>query len=613
MDFNTTPSDHLRELQRRLGYLLIGIVAIFAALLLRSWYLQITKGNYYKEQSENNRVRVVYVQPPRGQILDRRGELLANNVPSFNLYLVLEDVLDRRSLLDQLARLIELDREELDRKMNSRKNNVPYMPIKIKEGLSLKEVALIESHRLDLAGVVLEAEPQRNYLYGSLAAHLLGYVGEISPAELQESENINVLPGTSVGQSGVEKTYDPHVRGEVGQKIIEVDAVGHEMKILRVQEPVAGNDLYLTIDLDVQKAAEEALGASSGTIVALDPRNGEVLAMTSHPPFDPNQLSRSLSSAAWETLASDPGHPLTNRATQGQYPPGSTFKLVVSSAALETKEISPTDKITCLGGMPFGKRIYNDWKKGGHGPMDLHSAIVQSCDVFFYEVGRRVGIERIADYASRYGLGQPTGIELTSEKGGVVPSSQWKIRTKGEPWYPGETLSASIGQGFVTVTPLQLANLIGTVAMSGVRYQPHLIKAVRDRVTGRLFEFPPVRVGKVEIAEETYDAIRQALAGVVSEPHGTGGAARSKKVTIGGKTGTAQVVEAKPGVATKSLPKELQDHAWFIAFAPVENPRIAVAVLVEHGGHGGETAAPLARRVIEEYLKNDRPEIPQQL
>ncbi|MEK6684464.1 MAG: penicillin-binding protein 2 [Nitrospirota bacterium] len=608
-----TSSDNPRELQNRLSYLMIGIVAIFVALLLSAGYLQITQGRYYKEQSENNRIRVVSIQPPRGLIFDRYGALLANNVPSFNLYLVLEDIPDPKALLDQLARLIQMDRAELDRKIRSLKNNAPYMPVKIKEGLSLKEVALIESHRLDLAGTLLEPEPQRNYLYGPLAAHLLGYVGEISPAQLQEPENGDVLPGTSVGQNGIEKTYDTHIRGGAGQKIIEVDALGHEMKVLRVQEPASGNDLYLTIDLDVQKAAEAALGKDAGTIVAINPKNGEILALASHPAFDPNQLSRTLSPADWEALSSDPGHPLTNRATQGQYPPGSIFKLVVSAAALESKEVTLEEQINCTGGMYFGRRIYKDWKRGGHGRMDLHSAIVQSCDVFFYEVGRRVGIDRLADFAFRYGLGRPTGIELTSEKSGNIPTTQWKIRAKGEPWFPGETLSASIGQGFVTVTPVQMAHLIATVAMSGVRYQPHLIKAIRDRATGRLFEFPPVQIGKVALADETYNAIRRALSGVVSEPHGTGGAARSKMVSIGGKTGTAQVVGIQPGVATKSLPKHLQDHAWFIAYAPVEDPQIAVAVLVEHGGHGGETAAPPAKRIIEEYLKNAGSKIHQPL
>lgn len=600
-----TSSDGTRDLQNRLGYLVIGIGVIFVFLLWRAWFLQIIKGSYYKEQSESNRIRLVHIQPHRGLIFDRRGKLLANNVPSFNLYVVPEDVPDQKALLDQLTTLTQLDRGDLERRMDSRKNKVPYLPLKIKEGLSLKQVAQVESHRLNLPGIQLEAEPQRNYLYGTLAAHLIGYVGE--------SENPGLPPGTMVGQNGVEKSYDVFIRGRVGEKEIEVDAMGHEIKTLNVVNPVSGNDLTLTIDLRLQQVAEAALGQESGTIVALDPRNGEILAMASHPPFDPNLLSQSLSPAAWEALSFDPRHPLINRAIQGQYPPGSLFKLVVSSAALETKAIAPEDTITCSGELPFGGRVYKDWKTGGHGIMNLHSAIVQSCDVYFYEVGRRVGIERLADYAFRFGLGQPTGVELTSEKGGVIPTPQWKVRTQREPWYPGETLSASIGQGFITVTPLQLANLIGAMAMSGVRYQPHLIKAVRDQTTGRLFEFPPVRIGRVDLAEETFAAVRRALIGVVSEPHGTGRGARSNRVTIAGKTGTAQVVEMKPGIETSSLPKKLQDHAWFIAYAPIDDPQIAVVVLIENGGHGGATAAPPAKRVIEEFLKYVRSETGQPL
>ncbi len=581
---------------------------IFGFFLSRVWFLQVIKGSYYKEQSESNRIRVVYLQPPRGLIFDRRGELLANNVPSFNLYLVLEDVQDLKLLTERLMSLIEIDPAELDRRIRSRRQKVPYVPIKIKEGMSLKEVALIESHRLDLAGVQMEAEPQRNYIYGPLAAHLLGYVGEVSPSQLQEPENQGLFSGTTVGQNGVEKTYDPYIRGGVGEKVIEVDAMGHEKKTLRITHAVPGNDVYLTIDYRLQRAAEQALGSEAGSIVALDVRNGEILALVSHPPFDPNLLSRTLSPATWEALIKDPRRPLTNRATQGQYPPGSTFKLVVTAAGLESREITPEQQVQCAGKMVFGNRTYSDWKKGGHGPMNMTSAIVQSCDVYFYELGRRLGIERMADYSSRFGLGRPTGIELTSEKSGVVPTPQWKIRTKREPWFPGETLSASIGQGFLTVTPLQLANLIATVAAFGDRYQPHLIKAIRDRATGRLYEFPPVEVEKVEVEKETFAFLRRALDGVVSEPNGTGRRAQSGLTRIGGKTGTAQVVGLKPGVETKSLPKHLQDHAWFIAFAPVESPRIAVVVLVENGGGGGETAAPLAKRVIEEYIQNDRPE-----
>lgn len=609
--FNTT--DNTKDLHHRLGYLLVGIAVIFVLLLSRTWYLQIIKGRFYQEQSKNNRVRVVYIQPQRGRILDRNGELVVNNVASFNLYIVMEDVPDPKALLDRLSGMISLDRAELERRIANRKNNVPYMPVKIKEGLSLKEVALVESHRLELAGVQMEVEPQRNYLYGPLAAHLLGYVGEVSPGQLKDPDYEGAPPGMTVGQNGVEDAFDPHIRGKVGLKEIEVDALGHEIKTLRVVDPARGNDLFLTIDLRLQKMAEAALEGETGSIVALDPRNGEILALASHPSFDPNQLSRSLTPAEWERLSQDPRHPLTNRAIQGQYPPGSTYKLVVSAAALDTREVTPETSITCQGGMQFGRRFYRDWKRGGHGVVDLHRALVESCDVYFYEVGRRLGIERLADYSARFGLGQATGVELTSEKSGSIPSTEWKRRVKGEPWYPGETLSASIGQGFITVTPLQLANLMGTVAVSGERYQPLLIKALRDRESGKLYEFPPVKIGQVDLPEAIFRTIQKALVGVVTETGGTGRGAQSALAVIGGKTGTAQVVEAKPGVETKSLPKKLQDHAWFVAFAPAEDPRIAVVVLIENGGHGGETAAPPAKRIIEEFLKNDRAKTHQQL
>ena len=605
--------DNPRNLQGRLIYLTLGIVVIFLILLLRTGYLQVIQGQYYREQSKLNRIRVVHIQPSRGLIFDRRGELLANNVPSFNLYVVLEDVQDTGTLLDRLENLIQLDRTELEQRIRLRKNSVPYLPMKLKEGLSLREVVLVESHQLDLAGIQMEAEPQRNYLYGSLASHLMGYVGEISNAQLSKPENRGLPAGITVGQTGVELTYDAYIRGQAGEKRIEVDALGHEMKTLQITNPEPGDDIYLTIDQRLQAVAEKSLGENAGSIVAIDPRNGEVLAMVSYPPFDPNQLSRSLSRETWETLSLDPMHPLSNRAIQGQYPPGSTFKLIIAAAGLETKLVRPEDEITCLGNFRFGRRNYRDWKRSGHGAANLHLAIVQSCDIYFYDLGNRLGIETLSDYAFRFGMGKPSGIELASEKGGLIPTPQWKLRAKGTEWYPGETLHASIGQGFVSATPFQLANLIGAVAVSGDRFQPHILKAIRKKTTGQLIEFPPVRIGAVDVSIETFQLIQKGLIGVVSENKGTGGRARSRKVTIGGKTGTAQVVSSKSGVKQKDLPKNLRDHAWFIAYAPIENPRIAIVVLVENGGHGGSAAAPLARIIIEEHMKNVSSETHQQL
>ncbi len=603
------PTEGSRNIQRRIVVLSIGVVCLFALLLFRMWYLQIVWDEYYTELSENNRVRVVPLQPRRGFIYDRNGALLATYMPSFNLYLILGDIPDKKRLLKKLSELLDLSPQEVERRLISRKTHIPYLPVKIKEGLSLKEVAILEVHKMELPGIRIEAEPQRHYLHGSLAAHILGYVGEITASQLKRSDLKGILPGTVIGQYGVEQIYDSTLRAKAGKMVIEVNALGHEVKRLKEEEPHPKHDLVLTIDLNLQKLAEEILGENAGAIVALDPNNGEILAITSHPVFDPNKLSTGLSGAEWQTLSQNPDKPLTNRAMQGQYPPGSIFKVVVASAALETEQIDTDFEVNCKGGLPFGGRIYRDWKRGGHGKVDLHSAIVYSCDVFFYQLGRMMGINPIADYAFSFGLGRPTGIELVSEKAGLIPTTEWKKEARQEPWYPGESLSAAIGQGFVTVTPLQMANVIGAIATSGLKYRPYLAKATRERSTGKVTEFAPTRLPDVDVSPETFKVLREALTAVVAEPRGTGRAAYSKDITIAGKTGTAQVVALKPGVKNKELPKEFQDHAWFVAFAPVENPQIAVAVLVEHGGQGGRVAAPLAKQIIEEFLKDDRPTI----
>jgi penicillin-binding protein 2 len=599
------PTEDTGPVHRRLRILFFVVACLFLLLLLRMWYLQVAWKDYYSELSENNRIRVVPLQPRRGFVYDRRGELLATYMPSFNLYLVAEDVPDQRELLDKLSELINLPPEEASRYINSRRAPIPYLPVKIKEGLSLQEVAILEARRFDLPGLRIEAEPQRHYLYGDLAGHIMGHVGEIAANQLGLPEYSDTFPGTVIGKSGVEKVYDRYLRAKSGKKIIEVDALGHEVHLLEKEQPLPEYDVILTLDLNLQKKAESLLGEEAGAIVALDPKSGGILAMVSRPSFDPNQLSRGLSGAEWKTLTSDPRDPLTNRAVQGQYPPGSIFKLVVASAALETAQIEPDFEVDCKGGLYFGGRMYNDWKRGGHGTVNVHSAIVESCDVFFYQLGRLLGISTISDFATRFGLGQPTGIELISEKPGLIPTTEWKRRVKGEPWYPGENLSAAIGQGFVTVTPLQMATLIATVSMEGQRFRPHLLKGTRNRLTGEIENIPVIPPDQMKVRPGTFAILRRALAGVVAEDNGTGRAARSKLTTIGGKTGTAQVIALRPGMKDEDIRKEHQDHAWFVAFAPVEDPKIAVAILVEHGGQGGRAAAPLAKILIEEFIKNE--------
>ncbi|MDE3035253.1 MAG: penicillin-binding protein 2 [Nitrospirota bacterium] len=598
-----TQQEELREIQRRLTILKIALLAIVGLLALRLWHLQVRDGAYYRDLSENNRTRTVILEPARGLIYDRRGVLLANNVPSFGLYVTLEDVKDRRALIDGLIDLIGLDEATLKKKLAERGSKL--LPRKVKDGLSLREAALIESHRLDLPGVMIQADSQRNYPSGLSLAHVLGYVGQVSAELLEKTESEDLHQGSIVGQYGVEKAYDRFLRGRAGQKVIEVDALGHEKRTVSVDKPVAGDDLYLSIDLRLQRLAEELLGEEAGAIVALDPTNGEVLALASRPTFDPIMLSRELTAKQWEAIVQNDTHPLTNRATQGQYPPGSTFKIVMATAALESRTIVPSTKIRCVGGFPFGKRVYKDWKAGGHGFMDVTQAVVESCDVFFYTVGQRMGIDMIADFADRFGLGQETGVELPSERTGIVPSTAWKEKAKGQPWLPGETISAAIGQGYVTVTPMQMAHLMATVANDGVSFRPRIVRAVMERASGLLHEVPTVPQGRLTVAPETMALIKEALAGVVTR--GTATRARSTLVSIAGKTGTAQTAALRTG-PEHDIPKKFRDHAWFVSYAPVDAPRIAVAVLVEHMGHGGSAAAPLAKQVIEAFVRYERAE-----
>jgi penicillin-binding protein 2 len=592
------PEAEFGDLHRRLFILRVGLLLVVALLGLRLWHLQIREGPYYRDLSENNRTRLVLLEPARGLIYDRHGVLLANNVPSFSLYVTLEDVKDREALIQQLSNLLGLDPTLVRKKMTARGSKL--LPRKIKDRMTLRDAMLVESNRLDMPGVMIQVESQRNYPGGVTAAHLLGYVGEISADQLEKPEFVDLHQGSIVGQYGVEKSYDRHMRGMAGQKNVEVDALGHEKKAVVVERPQAGNDLYLTIDVRLQKVAEDLLGGEYGAIVALDPNSGDILAMASRPGFDPNVLSRELTAKQWVEIVQDEGRPLNNRASQGQYPPGSTFKIPMAVAALETKTMSPSSTVFCNGGYQFGKRLYHDWKASGHGYVDLHNALVHSCDVYFYTIGQRMGIDVMAEFGKDFGLGKVTGVELPSERAGIMPSTAWKQKAKHEQWLPGETISAAIGQGYVTVTPLQMASLVGTVANNGVSYRPRLVQAVMDRTSGNLQELPAVPRGKINAKPETFRIIKDALADVVTK--GTATRAKSSMVTIGGKTGTAQVAALRTG-PEENIPKKFRDHAWFVAFAPVESPKIAVAVLAEHMGHGGAAAAPLAKEVIETYMK----------
>jgi penicillin-binding protein 2 len=461
----------------------------------------------------------------------------------------------------------------------------------------------VETHQFDLPGVELRISPRRNYPQNGTAAHLLGYVGEISPEQLKDLKEKGYGLGDEIGQSGMEKKWEKFLRSRRGGQQVEVDALGRPVRILLERQPVPGKSAFLTLDRDLQETAYRALKGKEGAIVVMEVRSGAILALVSTPAFNPNAFANGMTRKEWRVLAQDEMNPLNNKATRGKYPPGSTFKIVVAIAALEEDLIQPETRIFDPGYFAVGNRKFRGWKKGGHGWVDLHKAIVQSSDVYFYGLGQQLGIDRIARYARTVGLGEKTGVALDGEKDGLIPDSVWKKNRIGQPWFPGDTPSAAIGQGYVSVTPLQMANLMTTIANGGTLYRPWFVRKVESADGTLIQEYGPQKIRTVPMKDSTLVHIRRALRDVVNSRSGTGGKARSGMVGIAGKTGTAQVVAMRNGsVKSEELPYVIRDHAWFVAYAPVEQPEIALAVLVEHGGHGGSAAAPLAKTLIEKYF-----------
>jgi len=565
------------------------VIAIFCAFLIRLWDLQVINGDKYKKLAESNRLRVVETPAPRGIIFDRNNTPLVRNVQSFDISFAREDIpKDRQSLID-LGRLIGLDSEDVMERIK-RGGKGSLEPVKLKQNASFKDVAIAEARRIDFPGLQADVTVSREYIYGPLASHVIGYLGRLTLAQANAPEYNDVPREAFVGQWGTEKNYDSLLRGTPGKKILEVDALGKVIKDMGINDPVKGLDIRLTIDKNVQQEAEKSLLDSAGAVVALDANTGEVIALASAPAFDPNVFARGINYRDWQTLLNDPRKPLLNRAIQGQYPPGSTFKIVSAIAALGEGVITDTTGFNCSGSIDFGRR-FRCWKEKGHGNVSLYRALVESCDVFFYEVGKRIPIDKLARYAFALGLGKPSGIELEGEKSGSVPTTEWKLKARKEKWYKGETLSAVIGQGYVTATPIQMARLVSAAVNGGKLYRPHLLKD--SSLENKTEKIPDLR-------PENLSFVKRALAGVVADGGGTGRRAHSNLVSIGGKTGTSQVI-AMPEKKIAN-PEEFKDHAWFVAFAPVENPEIAVAVFVEHGGHGGSAAAPIAKNVIEKYF-----------
>jgi penicillin-binding protein 2 len=574
------------------SYIIVGMIGV---LLLGFWKLQVIDSERYTSMAERNRVRSIPVIAPRGRMLDRDGRVLVDNYPSFSVLLLRDDPALVEKNLPGIADGLGISLADLKDQLDNTKNLPKFQPIIIKPEASQADVAFIESHRSDIPLLEMLMVHRRRYLPNGFMSHASGYVGEVSEQQI-EASNGKLRPGDFAGKTGLERQYNDLLQGTDGMRRVIVNSVGKEVGRLSTQEAIPGKQITLTIDYDLQKVAEESLGDRPGAVVALDPRNGEVLAMVSRPTPDPNDFAVRISGEEWKKLNEDPLHPLLNRAIQAQLAPGSVFKIITATAMLE--EHVPQESFTtfCPGYGTFYGRQFKCWvyfaKTGAksHGVTNLHEAILKSCDVFFYTVGMRLGIDKLAYYGSHLGIGHRTGIDLPSEEAGLMPSEEWVERVFHRKWYAGETISVSTGQGAVTTTPVQLARIIGGIASGGVFKQPHLLKDAQN-----------VGEERFHLSEPTIEKITDAMYGVVNEPGGTGGQLKLAGIEFSGKSGTAQVIgyDARARVAKQ---KKFEDNAWFVGYAPRRDPEIVVAVLVQESGkHGGEASGPVVRDIVKAY------------
>ncbi len=580
-------------IQRRLYLFRYPVLFIFLILVARLWQLQIIQGADYAIKAENNRVRTVELAAPRGVISDRNGEPLADSRSSFTVFLYREYINDEDDTIRFLSEKLSIDSEYLQSELARGRRTGLFRPITVKEDAGIEDISVIEAHRRDHPEIQVLPEPRRRYPHGSVAAHLLGYIGEITEDDLRDNLFPSAEPGSFVGKSGIERKYNENLVGTKGERLILVDSRGREVELLEDEKsPVIGGGIQLTIDWKIQSAAEKALEGKVGAIVAMNPHDGAILAMASAPTFDPNAFSKRLSYEDWRSLLDDPDRPMQNRCIQNGYAPGSVFKLIMAEAGLGENLVDRNTSVVCRGSEVYFGRTFDCGSRDGHGRIRLEDAIAKSCNIFFYELGLKLGISRIAEYAIRSGLGEKTGIDLPGERSGIVPSPEWKERNMGEPWYPGETIPVSIGQGAVNTTPLQILRAVSVLANGGNVVTPHLLlHADRMDINPQW----PLRQAAVD-----HDDIERIKEGMWRSVNGEGTGYRTAIPgrNICGKTGTAQVVSKEPD---RRLPESLRDHAWFAGFAGRDNSEIAVVVFVEHGGKGGVVAAPLAKEIFEAY------------
>ncbi|PLX93662.1 MAG: penicillin-binding protein 2 [Desulfuromonas sp.] len=616
MALNSPKPDDIRR-KRRFELLMLAAIFFFTLLAMRLWYLQIISGERYQILSQKNRTRYIPIAAPRGPIYDRSGLLLVDNRPSFTVSVLRQEVTDKEQLLKDLGTYLHSDWQELAADWDKRRYYPRYRPIPLKSDIDRDTLEQLAEHSVDLPGMLIEVQPIRAYPYREVAAHLFGHIGAITEKELNSREFVGYRAGEFIGKSGLEKHLEAYLKGQAGEKLLEVDVKGKELRQLQVQEPLPGKSVYLTLDRDLQLATEQAFDEQAGAAVVLDVNNGDILAMVSRPAFDPALFARGISAEEWQALVENPDHPLQAKAISGQYPPGSTYKMVTALAALRAGVVTPDELIDCEGRTTVGNRDFRCWKKTGHGPTNLKKALRESCDVWFYEISLRLGIDRMSAMARELGLGRDFNLPLDNERSGLIPDKEWKRRRFNASWYKGETVIAAIGQGYVLATPLQLAVMTATIANGGTLYQPQLIKRIADYTGRPLQETQPVVLHQADISAKNLKSVKNGMVEVINHVAGTGQSSKLAEITVAGKTGTAQVVKLKedPEDGEKPSPDEiayrLRDHALFVAYAPAENPQIAIAVIVEHGQHGGSAAGPIAREIFEHYF-NIQPASPEQ-
>ena len=596
--------ERTRIFTRRSVLLAGGQFALLSTLVGRLYYLQVVQADRYAMLADENRINLRLLPPPRGRIFDRMGEPLAINRLNYRVVLVSEQADSVEKTLDALGRIIPVSERDRARVLREIHRKRGFVPITVRENLDWSEVSRVEVNAPDLPGVMIDVGQTRDYPLGAVLGHVVGYVAPVSEKDLT-GDPLLELPDFRIGKSGIEKVYDMALRGSAGNSQVEVNAYGRVIRELAREEGRPGDDLTLTIDAGLQRFVVDRLGEESASVVVLDVHTGEVMAMASNPAYDPNAFNRGLSSAEWKALVHNPRKPLTNKTIAGQYPPGSTFKMVVALAALEAGVVTPEHRVFCTGSIKLGDRVFHDWKRGGHGDVDMLTAIQQSCDIYFYDIAKRVGIDRIAAMARRFGLGAPTGIDLTGERGGLVPDRDWKLGRFGVSWQQGETLVVGIGQGYLLATPLQLAVMTARIANGGKAVVPRLLRG-RDA--------PPAPAPEsMGLSREALAAVAEGMNRVTNTRRGTAYRARiaEPELAMAGKTGTAQVrrisksERLKGVIKNKDRPWEERDHALFVAFAPVRQPRYAVVAVVEHGGSGSRAAAPIARDVLRETERRD--------